>query len=182
MVTGDMGEVRHLVATGADPVRKAGVESHAKQLSLVLRHHRDQVDELNAVIGTLSGAIQAVLKDDLCRLGWWWEHGIDAPGIEAKPRADFWHPDAGGIVCEVERGGVTTNGHDLKDLYKAHLDPATKHLFIVVSDWMPTKKGTPRTGAARNVERRLAGFFGEERREVDLETLWAFPYGGPLDR
>lgn len=138
------------------------------------------IDEANANIGCLSGEIQRILRSDLTAAGWVWEHPIDAPGLEARPRADFWLPNrGGGIIFEVERGGVTTNGHDLKDAYKAHMTPDARHLFIGVSEWMPTRGGKPRAGASSGVARRLAGFFGDARRELDIASCWIFPYGSP---
>ena len=176
------GTVKTLVATSADAAEVYGpVLDSAAHVASVFAHHALQIDECNGRIGCLSGEIQRLLQDDLIDAGWVWEHPLDAPGIEARPRADFWLPEVGGgIVFEVERGGVTTNGHDLKDAYKAHLTPDARHLFIAVSEWMPTANGRARAGASMGVARRLAGFFGEVRRELDIASCWIFPYGTPV--
>jgi hypothetical protein len=86
-----------------------------------------------------------------------------------------WVPDS--KFPEVERGGTVTNNHDLKDLWKAHLAPNVQHLFLVVpiSNW--SGEGKARERPFMRVCNRLAAFFGEPRREVDVVSCHIFGYG-----
>ena len=58
----------------------------------------------------------------------------DEIGLTTQVRPDFiFHLESGrGILAEVERGGTTTNNHDLKDFWKTHIAPDAQHLFLVV--------------------------------------------------
>lgn len=100
-------------------------------------------------------------------------------GYTTSVRPDFFYPlSAGrGVLAEVERGGTTTNNHDLKDFWKTHLAPDAHHLFLVVpiSNW--SASGRPRERPFRLVSRRLAAFFGDSRREVDVLSTHVFGYG-----
>lgn len=95
-----------------------------------------------------------------------------------RARPDFYY-DLGndrGILAEVERGGTTTNNHDLKDLWKAHVSPNTHHLFLIVpeSNWRPD--GSAREKPFPIVARRLGAFFGNPRREIDVVSLHVYGY------
>ena len=84
------------------------------------------------------------------------------------------------MLAEVERGGTTTNNHDLKDFWKAHIAPDAHHLFLIVphSNWK--RDGTGREKPFKHVCRRLRAFFGDPRREVDVVSVHIFGYGREL--
>lgn len=99
-------------------------------------------------------------------------------GFVTLARPDFFFrlgPNRG-IIAEVERGGTTTNNHDLKDLWKAHLAPDAHHLFLIVpvNNWKAD--GTAREKPFSIVSRRLGAFFGDSRREIDVLSAHIFAY------
>jgi len=99
-------------------------------------------------------------------------------GFVTRARPDFYFSLAPGrgVIAEVERGGTTTNNHDLKDLWKAHLSPDSHHLFLIVP-WNNWKvDGSPRERPFQLVSRRLGAFFGDPRREIDVLSLHVFAY------
>jgi hypothetical protein len=85
--------------------------------------------------------------------------------------------DGRGVIAEVERGGTTTNNHDLKDLWKAHIAPDAQHLFLIVPNANWRAAGTARERPFALVQRRLGAFFGNPRREIDVLSLHVFGYG-----
>lgn len=100
-------------------------------------------------------------------------------GFVTRARPDFFFElaEGRGIIAEVERGGTTNNNHDLKDVWKAHISPNAQHLFLVVplANW--DKSGRVRERPFIRVATRLAAFFGDQRREVDVLSLHLFGYG-----
>jgi hypothetical protein len=100
-------------------------------------------------------------------------------GLTTRARPDFIYKlaDGRGILAEVERGGTTTNNHDLKDFWKAHIAPNAQHLFLIVphSNWK--ESGASREKPFKLVARRLGAFFGDARREVDVVSVHVFGYG-----
>ena len=101
-------------------------------------------------------------------------------GFVTHARPDFIHyldrHHDRGIIAEVERGGTTTNNHDLKDFWKAHIASNAHHLFLIVpmNNWK--KDGTPREKPFPIVARRLGAFFGDERRQIDVVSAHVFGY------
>lgn len=99
-------------------------------------------------------------------------------GLVTQARPDFFFALTGGrgIIAEVERGGTTTNNHDLKDLWKAHVAPDAQHLFLIVprNNWK--ENGSPRERPFQIVARRLGAFFGDPRREIDVLSVHVFAY------
>ncbi len=99
-------------------------------------------------------------------------------GLVTYARPDFFYRLAPnrGILAEVERGGTTTNNHDLKDFWKAHVAPDAHHLFLIVpmNNWKAD--GTPREKPFPIVARRLGAFFGDERRQIDVVSAHVFGY------
>lgn len=99
-------------------------------------------------------------------------------GLVTQARPDFFFrlSDGRGVIAEVERGGTTTNNHDLKDLWKAHVAPDAHHLFLIVprNNWK--EDGSPRERPFQIVARRLGAFFGEPRREIDVLSVHVFAY------
>ena len=100
-------------------------------------------------------------------------------GFVTSARPDFiYHLGEGrGVLAEVERGGTTTNNHDLKDLWKTHIASDAQHLFLIVPNANWNAAGLPREKPFQRVSRRLAAFFGDPRREVDVLSLHLFGYG-----
>ena len=95
-----------------------------------LKSHIDQTAAEIArihVFRASSSAVQAhffrLLKDQLG----FQEEVVLTPqqGLVTRARPDFvFALESGrGVLAEVERGGTTTNNHDLKDLWKTHVAP-----------------------------------------------------------
>ena len=113
-------------------------------LALALCAHIEKTAASISVLhvhGASSSAVQAhfsaLLKDQLL----FDEEVVLTPqtGLVTRARPDFifrLSPERG-ILAEVERGGTTTNNHDLKDLWKTHVAPDAQHLFLIVpnSNW-----------------------------------------------
>ncbi len=99
-------------------------------------------------------------------------------GLVTQARPDFFFElDEGrGVIAEVERGGTTTNNHDLKDLWKAHVAPDAHHLFLMVPHNNWKADGSPRERPFQIVARRLGAFFGDPRREIDVLSVHVFAY------
>ena len=100
-------------------------------------------------------------------------------GLTTQVRPDFiFHLEPGrGILAEVERGGTTTNNHDLKDFWKTHIAPDAQHLFLVVPNANWSASGRARERPFVRVSLRLSAFFGDPRREVDVLSAHIFGYG-----
>jgi len=81
-----------------------------------------------------------------------------------------------GVIAEVERGGTTTNNHDLKDLWKTHVAQDAQHLFLIVPNNNWREDGRPREKPIPLVSRRLGAFFGDPRREIDVISVHVFGY------
>ncbi len=81
------------------------------------------------------------------------------------------------MLAEVERGGTTTNNHDLKDFWKTHIAPDAQHLFLIVPHANWNLAGGAREKPYVRVVRRLSAFFGDSRREVDVLSAHIFGYG-----
>jgi len=94
----------------------------------------------------------------------------------ARPDFVFALGPGRGIIAEVERGGTTTNNHDLKDLWKAHVAPDAQHLFLIVPTNNWKADGTARERPFQIVARRLGAFFGDPRREIDVLSAHIFAY------
>jgi|TARA_Y100000815_G_C13314949_1_gene490008 hypothetical protein len=99
-------------------------------------------------------------------------------GLVTQARPDFFYrfDNQRGILAEVERGGTTTNNHDLKDLWKAHVSPDAQHLFLIVPNNNWRADGQPRERPFPLVARRMGAFFGDPRREIDVVSVNVFGY------
>ena len=103
---------------------------------------REHVDGTSAeiarlhVFGASSSAVQAHFSRLLkAELGFGEEIVLTPQaGLVTHARPDFFFSlgHQRGILAEVERGGTTTNNHDLKDLWKTHVAPDAHHLFLLV--------------------------------------------------
>jgi len=100
-------------------------------------------------------------------------------GFVTRARPDFVFPlgPGRGVIAEVERGGTTTNNHDLKDFWKTHIANDAQHLFLVVPNANWNEAGAAREHPYHRVVRRLSSFFGDTRREVDVLSAHVFGYG-----
>jgi hypothetical protein len=154
------------------------------QLAEQLDRHLQASDERIGVAhvhGAQSGAIQSIVSDLLqAQLGFG-EEVVLTPedGFVTGARPDFFYrlSQSRGILAEVERGGTVNNNHDLKDLWKAHIAPDAQHLFLIVPNANWTATGTVRERPFIRVSNRLAAFFGDPRREIDVVSLHVFSYG-----
>lgn len=175
------GYKRHVRATlsSADVLELAAVDSLAEKLHAHIAATRHEIELLH-VHGAPSKAIQdhfaTLLRGDLG----FGEEVVLTPqsGLVTRARPDFFFElaEGRGIIAEVERGGTTTNNHDLKDLWKAHVAPDAHHLFLMVprNNWK--KDGSPRERPFQIVARRLGAFFGDPRREIDVLSVHVFAY------
>ena len=153
-----------------------------------LARHLDASDDRIGVAhvhGAQSGAIQSIVADLLRDQLGFGEEVVLTPedGFVTGARPDFFFriSENRGILAEVERGGTVNNNHDLKDLWKAHISPDAQHLFLVVPNANWTATGGVRERPFVRISNRLAAFFGDPRREIDVVSLHVFSYGH-LDR
>ena len=166
--------------TTAEQVELARVDALAVRLREHLSRCSEEIDAAH-VHQASSGAIQSIvarlLRDELA----FREERILSPedGFVTQARPDFFFrlDDKRGVLAEVERGGTTTNNHDLKDLWKTHIAPDAQHLFLVVPHANWNEAGEPRERPYVRVAQRLGAFFGDPRREIDVVSLHLFGYG-----
>lgn len=130
----------------------------------------------NASSGAIQRHFSELLKDRLH----FREEVVLTPqqGLVTRARPDFFFElgPGRGVIAEVERGGTTTNNHDLKDLWKAHVAPDAQHLFLMVPNSNWRADGRPRERPFPLVARRLGAFFGDPRREIDVVSVHVFGY------
>lgn len=175
------GYARHVKASISpeQAIELAEVDSLAERLLAHIAATREEIALLH-VHGAKSKAIQdhfaKLLREDLG----FGEEVVLTPqsGLVTQARPDFFFElnQGRGIIAEVERGGTTTNNHDLKDLWKAHVAPDAHHLFLIVprNNWK--EDGSPRERPFQIVARRLGAFFGDPRREIDVLSVHVFAY------
>ncbi len=136
--------------------------------------------DLVHVHGASSSKVQAVMAELLQEVGFGTEIVLTPQdGFVTRARPDFVYrmPGDRGIIAEIERGGTTTNNHDLKDFWKAHIVRDAHHLFLVVpmANW--NESGAARERPFARVVHRIAAFFGDPRREVDVLSAHVVGYG-----
>ncbi|MEO8329453.1 MAG: hypothetical protein ABI586_05555 [Candidatus Nanopelagicales bacterium] len=153
------------------------VDSLAEKLRQHLEDSAADIDLVH-IHGAGSSTVQAIVARLLVMyLGFGTEVVLTpSDGFVTHARPDFFYrlaPDRG-ILAEVERGGTTTNNHDLKDLWKAHIAPDAHHLFLVVPHANWRAGGIARERPYARVVKRLEAFFGDPRREVDVLSLHVF--------
>jgi hypothetical protein len=147
---------------------------------------RDHIESTAATIARLhvhnapSAAIQHHFSDLLKGRLEFREEVVLTPqeGLVTRARPDFFFElgTGRGVIAEVERGGTTTNNHDLKDLWKTHVAPDAQHLFLMVPNNNWRADGSPRERPFSLVARRLGAFFGDRRREIDVLSVHVFGY------
>lgn len=155
------------------------VDELALQLVVHIDTHAEEIASLhvhNASSSRIQEHFATLLRDRLE----FEEEVVLTPqdGLVTRARPDFFHrfDSRRGILAEVERGGTTTNNHDLKDLWKAHVSVDAQHLFLIVPNFNWREDGTPRERPFPLVARRLGAFFGDPRREVDVTSVNVFGY------
>ena len=175
--------------TPAQAAEIARVERIASALLGELRRVSDEIDRIHR-FRAKSDDIQAVffawLRENY-RVSIETTEGFeDTTTRRNRPDAQIWLDDSGArrLLVEVERGGTVTNGHDLKDMWKAHLSPLLQHLFLVVPNTIEDERGKPRSDQAFiRCTARLGSFFKDERTEVDVLSVHLFGYGAdPVPR
>ena len=153
------------------------------RLAGLLALHIDQTLQTLAALH-IHGASSKAIQDHfaallICELGFE-EEVVLTPqdGLVTRARPDFFYrfSEGRGILAEVERGGTTTNNHDLKDLWKAHVSPDSQHLFLIVPNNNWRADGKSREKPFPLVARRLGAFFGDPRREIDVLSVHVFGY------
>lgn len=154
------------------------------KLAAQLRAHLEaSTDAINAahVHRASSGAIQVIASRLLREQLRFEEEQVisQETGFVSRARPDFLFRlgPGRGVLAEVERGGTTTNNHDLKDFWKAHIAPDAHHLFLIVPNANWSESGAARERPFARVARRLGAFFGDPRREVDVLSVHIFGYG-----
>lgn len=166
--------------TDTETSEVAKVSALAERLAHHLADHAPQIDLVH-VHAAQSSAVQTIVATLLReRLGFREEVVLPAEeGFTTRARPDFVFAlgPGRGVIAEVERGGTTTNNHDLKDLWKTHIATNAQHLFLVVPNANWNEAGAPRERPYARVVTRLGSFFGDERREVDVVSLHVFGYG-----
>lgn len=144
-------------------------------------HSQAQAIDLVHIHQAQSRAVQSIVATMLREHLGFREEVILTPqdGLVTHARPDFVYSlaEGRGVIAEVERGGTTTNNHDLKDLWKTHIAADAQHLFLIVPNANWNAAGTAREHPYRRVIARLGAFFGDPRREVDVTSLHVFGYG-----
>jgi hypothetical protein len=129
------------------------------------------------VFGASSATVQAVIMKKMAELGFQSERkGLFKDMTVSGIRPDYYkHLEGGGILFEVERGKTIANNMDLLDVWKTHICPSAKHLFLMVPRIRVTGSRQEQK-IFQSVEKRIGTFFGEEAREIDVETVHLFGY------
>lgn len=168
--------------TAEETLELAVVDAMATQVTAYLELHTPEIDRVH-VHGASSGTVQAVVGGLLREVGFR-EEVVHTPqvGFSTRSRVDFAYRlgERRGVIAEIERGGTTTNNHDLKDFWKVHIASDAHHLFLVVpmANWR--QDGSARERPFARVVHRMAAFFGEPRREVDVLSAHVFGYGSDV--
>lgn len=168
--------------SAADEAEISAVDTIAEQLLAHLEAERPLIDTVH-VHRASSSAVQEVVARLLREIGFA-EEVVLTPqdGFVTRARPDFVHSlgRGRGIIAEVERGGTTTNNHDLKDFWKVHIAHDAQHLFLIVPAANWNEAGQVRERPFARVAHRLAAFFGDPRREVDVLSAHVFGYGSDV--
>ena len=178
----DVGYARFVrsTLTPAEHTELERVEALADELRHHLQATSAEIDVVH-IHRAQSRAVQSIVATLLREHLEFREEVVLTPsdGFVTHARPDFYYSLAPGrgIIAEVERGGTTTNNHDLKDLWKTHIAPDAQHLFLIVPNANWNEAGTAREHPYARVLVRLGSFFGDPRREIDVVSLHVFGYG-----
>lgn len=165
--------------SGPELAEIARVDELAQRLMTHIEESAPEIDLVH-VHGAASAVVQDVIGHLLEDVGFGSEIVLTPQdGFVTRARPDFVYrmPGDRGIIAEVERGGTTTNNHDLKDFWKAHIARDAHHLFLIVPLVNWNAHGAVRERPFARVVHRLAAFFGDPRREVDVLSAHIFGYG-----
>ena len=81
-----------------------------------------------------------------------------------------------GIVRESdERGKTIANNMDLLDVWKTHICPEAKHLFLMIPRIRVTGNQQEQK-IFQSVEKRTGTFFNEQAHDIDVESVHLFGY------
>jgi hypothetical protein len=164
----------------AEILEVASVDRLADELAIHLAAQSPRIDVVH-VHRAQSSVVQSIVADLLrAQLGFRDEIVLTPQeGFITRARPDFVYSlgPGRGVIAEVERGGTTTNNHDLKDLWKTHIAADAQHLFLIVPNANWNEAGTAREHPYKHVLTRLGSFFGDPRREIDVVSLHVFGYG-----
>ena len=129
------------------------------------------------VFGASSATVQAVILKKVTELGFQSERkGLFKNMTVSGIRPDYYkYLEGGGILFEVERGKTIANNMDLLDIWKTHICPDAKHLFLMVPRIRVTGSHLEQK-IFQSVEKRIGTFFGEEAKDIDVETVHLFGY------
>lgn len=170
--------VRHDFAAFAGEL--ARVDELARRLVDHLAEREEAIDRAHQYRAR-SSVIQSEVAALLVEVLGFREEVVITPedGLVTRSRPDFFYRlgPGRGVLAEVERGGTTTNNHDLKDFWKAHISPDAQHLFLVVPNANWNEAQAAREHPFLRVRLRLRTFFGDPRREVDVLSVHVFGYG-----
>jgi len=118
---------------------------------------------------------------DGCKFVWEMEiKDIGGPKVQDieqyGQKIDVYSSENSGVLVEVERGGVLTNNHDFKDIWKCHLSGA-RHLILVVPIHNYAKNKTePRDKPFQECKKRLKPFFSDPTKHLDIDSVFLVPY------
>ena len=164
----------------AEEAELALVDALAQELAAHLSAQSARIDIVH-IHRAQSSAVQSIVADLLREQLGFRDEVVLTPqeGFVTHARPDFVYSlgPGRGIIAEVERGGTTTNNHDLKDLWKTHIANDAQHLFLVVPNANWNEAGVARERPYSRVLTRLGSFFGDPRREIDVVSLHVFGYG-----
>src|SRR5665811_308246 len=108
--------------TPAEQTEVDVVDDIATRLAEYLAGHTVEIDGVH-VFRASSAKVQAVVGGLLREVGLR-EEVMHTPqaGFVTRSRADFAYRlgEGRGVIAEIERGGTTTNNHDLKDFWNRH--------------------------------------------------------------
>ena len=108
--------------TPAEQTEADVVDGIANRLEEYLAGHTVEIDDVH-VFRASSAKVQDVVGGLLREVGFR-EEVVHTPqaGFVTRSRADFAYRlgEGRGVIAEIERGGTTTNNHDLKDFWNRH--------------------------------------------------------------
>lgn len=167
------------VTTPAEDAEMVEVDKLATALEAHIEAHEERINRVH-IFRAQSSALEEVIAELLDDLSFQ-RQVILTPqdGFVTRARPDFVHmlTPGRGIIAEVERGGTTTNNHDIKDLWKTHIALDAQHLFLIVPMANIKENGGIRERPYPRVVSRLSAFFGDPRREIDVLSAHIFGYG-----
>jgi hypothetical protein len=127
-------------------------------------------------VGATSHAVQGAILEDMEALGFSSERkGLFSEFKVSGIRPDYYSSTGGGILFEVERGKTIANNMDILDVWKTHICTEARHLFLLVPEVRVTEKGLEQR-IFNTVENRIAAFFGNDVKSIDVDSVHLFGY------